>query len=217
MNRVILFDLDGTLIDSTDAIVQSFGVAFEHFGSPSPSRMDIISHIGHPLEYMFKELGVEPYKIDEHVARYKQNYQLISKEMTSLLPDALEAIELASLHAKLGVVTTKTGSYSRIILEHLGVMSYFETLIGREDVVSPKPHPEPILKAMKHFEDGEFCKSDFWMIGDTPMDIDSANSAGINSVAVLCGYGTQNELEKATNNVSKNTLEAVKKIILINL
>jgi phosphoglycolate phosphatase len=212
MNRVILFDLDGTLIDSTDAIVQSFGVAFEHFGSPSPSRVDIISHIGHPLDYMFKELGVEPNKIDEHVARYKQNYQLISKEMTSLLPDAFEAIELASKHARLGVVTTKTGSYSRIILEHLGVMSYFETLIGREDVVSPKPHPEPIFKAMKHFENAEF-----WMIGDTTMDIDSANSAGINSVAVLCGYGAKNELEKATNNISKNSLEAVKKIILINL
>jgi phosphoglycolate phosphatase len=212
MNRVILFDLDGTLIDSTDAIVQSFGVAFEHFGSQKPMRQDIISHIGHPLEYMFKELGVEHNKIDEHVIRYKQNYQLISKEMTTLLPDALSAIKLASKHARLGVVTTKTGSYSRIILEHLGVMSYFETLIGREDVTNPKPHPEPILRAMSHFGDAEF-----WMIGDTTMDIDSANNAGINSVGVLCGYGTNDELEKVTNNISDNSLGAVKKIILINL
>lgn len=212
MKKVILFDLDGTLIDSTDAIVQSFGVAFEHFGSQKPSHDEVVKHIGHPLEYMFAQLGVGHNKIDEHVTRYKQNYQLISKEMTLLLPDALKAIELASKHARLGVVTTKTGSYSRIILEHLGVMSYFETLIGREDVANPKPHPEPIIRAMNHFGDAEF-----WMVGDTTMDIDSANAAGINSVAVLCGYGTNDELKKVTNNISDNSLSAVKKIILINL
>jgi len=212
MKQVILFDLDGTLIDSTEAIVKSFGVAFEHFGSPKPARDEIVKHIGHPLEYMFGKLGVDIKHIDAHVSRYKQNYQLISKDMTLLLPDALEAIELASKHARLGVVTTKTGSYSRIILEHLGVMSYFETLIGREDVTNPKPNPEPILRAMSHFGDAEF-----WMIGDTNMDIEAAASANINSVAVLCGYGTHDELKKVTNNISENSLGAVKKIILTNL
>lgn len=212
MKKVILFDLDGTLIDSTEAIVQSFGVAFEHFGSQKPTCDEVVKHIGHPLEYMFEKLGVDIDHIDAHVSIYKQNYQLISKEMTLLLPDALKAIELASKHARLGVVTTKTGSYSRIILEHLGVMCYFETLIGREDVNNPKPHPEPIQKAINHFGEAEF-----WMIGDTTMDIDSANAAGINSVAVLCGYGTHDELKKVTNNISENSLSAVKKIILINL
>lgn len=208
MKKVILFDLDGTLIDSTEAIVQSFGVAFEHFGSQKPTKDEIVKHIGHPLEYMFAQLGVETSQIDAHVTRYKQNYQLISTDMTKLLPNALAAIELASKHARLGVVTTKTGSFSRIILEHLTVMCYFETLIGREDVKFPKPNPEPILKAMSHFGDAEF-----WMIGDTRMDIDAANAAGINSFAVLCGYGTLDELKKVTNNISENSLSAVKMIV----
>jgi len=212
MKKVILFDLDGTLIDSTEAIVQSFGVAFEHFDSQKPTRDEVVKHIGHPLEYMFEKLGVDIDHIDAHVSRYKQNYQLISKDMTLLLPDASKAIELASKHARLGVVTTKTGSYSKIILEHLGVMKYFEILIGRENVEFPKPHPEPILRAMSHFGDAEF-----WMIGDTTMDIEAAKSANIKSVAVLCGYGTNDELKKVTNNISDNSLSAVKKIILKNL
>jgi len=204
---VILFDLDGTLIDSTEAILESFAVACKTFGTTVPDDERIKAEIGHPLDVMFATLGVEAFDVDAHVQAYKMHYQKISCAKTVLLPEAREAVELASKHAVLGVVTTKTGKYSKELLEHMGLMGYFAVLVGREDVEYPKPHPEPILKALSMLQSE---KKIYWMIGDTPMDILAAKAANINSVAVTCGYADEAVLLEHTENLSKSALEAVK-------
>jgi len=206
----ILFDLDGTLIDSTEAILESFAVALGEFGEVLPDETAIKAEIGHPLDAMFRTLGVSEEKVWAHVDAYKAHYRKISCQKTVLLPDALEAVRLAGAQARLGIVTTKTAAYSREMLEYMGVMDYFDVLIGREDVIHPKPHPEPVLKALSKLNaDRNRC----WMIGDTPMDIGAADAAGINSVAVTCGYAAQDELARHTANLAPSALEAVKKII----
>jgi phosphoglycolate phosphatase len=206
MKPVILFDLDGTVIDSTEAILDGFRAAFETFGGEVPSDEAIKNEIGHTLENMFLTLGVEPSRVDEHVHAYKMHYRVISCEKTILLEGAREAIELASEFATLGVVTTKTGEYSTILLEDMGLMHYFDILIGREHVENPKPHAEPILKALMKLEHD---KNRTWMIGDTCMDIDAANSAEVNAIAVTSGYATDEMLQKCSTIICKNTLEAV--------
>ncbi|MCW8821672.1 MAG: HAD family hydrolase [Sulfurovum sp.] len=209
---IILFDLDGTLIDSTEAILESFSVAFKTFNSPVPDEDVIKAEIGHPLDVMFETLGVEASHVDAHVQAYKMHYRKISCAKTVLLPDAREAVKLASKHAKLGVVTTKTAKYSIELLEHMDLMKYFDVLVGREDVEHPKPHPEPILKALFKLQTD---KSKYWMIGDTPMDILAAQAANIDCVAVTCGYADEALLLTYTDNVSKTALEAVKFITLL--
>lgn len=211
MDKVILFDLDGTLIDSTDAILESFGVAFRSFGADVPSDEEIKSHIGHPLDVMFVNLGVEAQEIDGYVAKYKEHYRDISKEKTSLLPNALKAVELASRHARLGVVTTKTGLYSKVLLEHLGMMGFFEVLIGREDVENPKPHAEPIEKAISFFDNID--KNKCFMIGDTCMDVNSAKNAMINGVGITSGYASLNQLKECGDKIFCDVLEAVENIV----
>jgi len=89
------------------------------------------------------------------------------------------------------------------------IMKHFEVLIGREDVQNPKPHPEPVIKALFELK---AQKEDAWMIGDTKMDLQSAKSAGINSIGVTCGYGSENELRSFTKNVYKNSYDAIKSI-----
>ncbi len=207
----ILFDLDGTLIDSTDAIVSSFFNVYDKFGFQKPSTDDITKYIGHTLEDMFLNLGVEKRYIDECVKEYKKFYRQRSLSMTKLLPKAQEAIELAHTFARLGIVTTKTGRYSKELLEHLRVMNYFEVLVGREDVEHPKPHKEPIEKALRQMS---ASKNGSWMIGDTVLDLLSAQNASINSIAVLSGYGKKEELQKYTSIIKDNTLSAV--LLLIN-
>ena len=209
MKRVILFDLDGTVIDSTEAILDGFRVAFETFGGEVPSDEAIKNEVGHTLEDMFLTLGVARDRVDEHVHAYKMHYRVISCEKTVLLDGAREAIEEASTFATLGVVTTKTGEYSRILLEHLGLMHYFSVLIGGEDVQNHKPHKEPILKALAKLEHN---KSKTWMIGDTCMDIESAKNAEINFVAVTSGYATLKMLQKCAPLITANVYEAVKHI-----
>lgn len=207
----ILFDLDGTLIDSTEAILESFEVALGKFGEVLPDEAAIKAEIGHPLDSMFRTLGVSEESVWDHVYAYKEHYRKISCEKTLLLPDALEAVKLAKEYATLGIVTTKTAEYSREMLEYMGIMHYFDILIGREDVTHPKPHPEPILKAVSKLKaDKNRC----WMIGDTPMDLVAANAAGIKGVAVTCGYADEEVLCEHTDQLASNALEAVKIIVV---
>ncbi len=211
-DKIILFDLDGTLIDSTEAILESFSVAYEHHGESSPDTDLIKSKVGSPLDMMFSSLGVDEHLIEDFVERYRQHYQQICCDKTILLPGAREAVELAHEYAHLGVVTTKTAKYSIEILEYLEIMDHFDILIGRENVVNPKPHPEPILKALKQLPK---VTSGIWMIGDTYMDIEAASAANIQSMAVLCGYGSEDELKKYSEKICQNTLEAVQTIAKI--
>jgi len=206
MKPVILFDLDGTIIDSTEAILDGFKVAFETFGGVVPSDEAIKNEVGHTLENMFLTLGVEEEKVDAHVHAYKMHYRVISCEKTVLLEGAREAIIKASKFATLGVVTTKTGEYSRILLEHMELMKYFDVLIGREDVTYPKPHQEPILKALEQLKHD---KNSTWMIGDTCMDINSAKNAGVNPIAVTSGYATHAMLQNCSSRIYNNIKEAI--------
>jgi len=206
---IILFDLDGTLIDSTEAILESFDVAFKTFNNPTPNDEKIKELIGLPLDIMFVKLGVSEEKKWDYVNAYKQHYRKISTQKTKLLPYAKETIIKASKIAKLGVVTTKTSRYSAELLEHFGVLKYFEVLIGREDVEHPKPHPEPILKALKKLN---YKDNNVYMIGDTCLDCISAKEANINSIGVHSGYGDKKDLKKCCDVVYKNSLEAIEKI-----
>lgn len=211
--KTILFDLDGTLIDSTEAILESFGVAFETFGTSVPEDESIKKLIGHPLDLMFTMLGVDVLQADAYVGAYKEHYRLISRQKTTLLPLAYEAITYASQIATLGIVTTKTARYSQDLLEHMGVMHHFKVLIGRENVTHPKPHPEPIQKALAALGSDP---SRTWMVGDTPMDILCAKEAGVQSVGVLCGYASRYDLRPHTDCIVRDALDAVKLIAQVS-
>ena len=207
---IILFDLDGTVIDSTEAIVESFSRALRIYGYASVPRSEVESLIGHPLDTMFARVGIEEKRVPDCVAAYKAHYRRIACEKTHLLPGAREAIERASEYAELGVVTTKTARYSKEMLDYMGILSYFETLVGREDVTYPKPHPEPIYTALKRMG---HTSQKVWMIGDTPMDMEAAIAADATPVGVTCGYAEASILHRYTKNVFENIGEAVKYII----
>ncbi len=145
----LLFDLDGTLIDSTPAILDGFHYAFAHLGAAEPSDEAIKRLIGYPLEVMFERLGVTR-DVQNFVLAYKQRYAQTFLDQTVLLSGAFEAVRAASEFANLGVVTTKTSKFSKILLQHLGIADLFGTIVGREDVQNPKPSAEPILKALEN-------------------------------------------------------------------
>ena len=204
---IILFDLDGTLIESTEAITSTFHHAFDTHDEKNPTDKEIQELIGYPLDIMFARLGVEESRVWDFVDTYKKKYRTISKIKTELLPQAKEAVELAGSFAELGIVTTKTGLYSEELMEHFGLMHYFKVLIGREHVENPKPHAEPILNALKEFS----CENrEIWMIGDTKLDLISAKNAGVNSIGVLSGYDDMETLKKYTDTIFSDALEAIK-------
>lgn len=211
MKKIVLFDLDGTLIDSTEAILESFHHSLRELNHAVDLEDEAIKAlIGYPLEVMFARLGCEGSKIDKHVLEYKEHYRTISRAKTFLLPYASEAIEEASKFARLGIVTTKTARYSKELMEHFGLMHYFEVLIGHEDVDNHKPHPEPIHKAL---EEMGYTLETVWMIGDTRLDLEASQRAGVEAVAVLSGYDNFEQLSTFKFIIKENALEAVRHIV----
>lgn len=209
---VILFDLDGTLIDSTEAIVESFYVGCDKFSFKRPDKENIVSLIGYPLDIMYEKSGVEKDRVWDFVDAYKEHYRKISKQKTFMLPCAKDAVLEAKKFATLGVVTTKTSRYSKELLGYFEILHYFDVLIGREDVKNPKPHAEPILKALAYMNK---TKENSFMIGDTHLDMLCAKNAGIKCVGVTTGYDTKDTLMLYTDNIKDSLKEAVEYILAI--
>lgn len=206
MKKTILFDLDGTLIDSTSAILKGFDSAFVAHGKKVPNHDTLKSLVGYPLEIMFEKLGADKKLLDGYIKEYKACYEKIYLDETVLLPYAMEALKEASTFADIGIVTTKTSKFSIILLEHLGVMKFIKTVIGRDDVVNPKPDPEPInlaLERLKKDRNGAF------MVGDTIMDLKAAKAAFITGIGLTCGYGQRADLVNDSEYIFSNSLEAV--------
>jgi len=207
LKKTLLFDLDGTLIDSTKAIVEGFFTSFEQNGAVLPRKESIYELIGYPLEIMFASLGVDKARVDDFVSAYKSHYRKIAAQKTVLLPNALEAIKEAAEFANIGVVTTKTRKYSLEILEKLEVLDYFETVVGRECVTNPKPHPEPVLEAIGRMgKEKKGC----YLIGDTMLDLLASEAAGIEFVGVDGFYGDTELFRKSCKELKSDALVAVR-------
>ena len=207
---IILFDLDGTLIDSTDAILESFHNSFKVHNVQNPPHDDEIKAlIGYPLDVMYASLGMPKEEVWDYVATYKEHYRKISTQKTILLENAKQSVELASSFATLGIVTTKTGKYSEVLMQHFGLMDKFDVLIGREDVQNPKPHQEPIQKALYALK-ADIEQESIWMIGDTKLDLLCAKNAGVHSIGVLSGYDSKETLEQYSDFIYNDALEAIK-------
>ncbi len=190
MVRAIAFDLDGTLIDSTDAIVASVAHTFEVLEQTAPSREAIIATISLPLEAQFGQLWERV--PDDAVPVYRAHYAEHAPGMTTLLPGVREALALAvDSGLPLGVATSKGRDASRQLLEHLGVLDRFRMVIGPEDVANPKPAPDAIHAAAAALG---VDTADMAYIGDSPFDIRAAKAAGARAIAVSTGYCSAAEL-----------------------
>lgn len=203
--KTILFDLDGTLIDSTLAILEAFKVALQG----TSVRFDeerIKAMIGFPLDVMFPNLGFAGAQIDERIEAYKARYLQIHLSQTTLLPRVKEALQLAHEFATLAVVTTKGTASSKAILRNSGVLHLFGAVVGRDDVSEPKPSGEPILKALQLLGKD---KMGAFMVGDTHLDIKAAQNAEISPIAVSCGYESVENLKKHNIIIKANAYEAV--------
>lgn len=200
----LLFDLDGTLIDGTRAILASFEAALQ--GSSYFDAQKICAMIGYPLEVMFENLGFRGEQIQNCLDKYRQHYEKVYLTQTTLLPSVKEALNLASSFADLAVVTTKGSFFSKSTLQHLGILNLFSVVVGKDDVSEAKPSPEPILKALKLLNKG---KENAFMIGDTSLDIKAAFNAGISCVALSCGYESVESLKTHGVIIKENAYEAV--------
>lgn len=203
--KILLFDLDGTLIDSTDAILESFLKTTRFYGiNLDEKRDEVCALIGMTLPDMFLKMGVMSEKIDECIGIYRGYYREVFLEKTYLLPKVKESLETLPDAYKMAVVTSKSHFFSEKILENLKILKYFFTIVGIEDVKEPKPSAQPILKALEGID---YDRSRVFMIGDTSFDMQAAQNAGVIGIGVRGKY--QKDLEKYTPFVFANVAEAL--------
>jgi pyrophosphatase PpaX len=190
-----LFDLDGTLVDTIELIMQSMEFAFQEFDGARPTRSEWLEGLGIPLQTLFAAHARTPEELDWMVARYRIFQGEHQEQMTTPYPGVVEV--LAALHEAghpMGVVTSKFYAGAHVALSHVGIRQYFGAVIGADSIENPKPHPEPVLKAL---EDLGATPDRALMIGDSPHDIAAGNAAGTETAAVLWGPFTREQLKPA--------------------
>ena len=182
---VILFDMDGTVADTDQMIIEAMHILYDKYrdGKRTPDE-EIIYFSGPPiretLKKEFPDLD-QKFIFDEF---HKESFKLYATH-TFRYPDSKEVlIELKDKGYKLGVVTNKLHHLTEYCLKCIGLENIFEVIVGFDDVSKPKPHGEGILKAIKYFNsDIEHTI----YIGDNKTDLDSANSAGVDCALVSWG------------------------------
>ncbi len=173
--ETVLFDLDGTLIDTNELIIASFTHTIEKYADRPYTREEIIDFIGPPLIDSFQK--VNPDLVEEMMATYREHNYAHHEQYVEAYPTVVETInELKQAGLKLGIVTTKLSDTAKLGLKITGMDQLFDVLIGLDDVENAKPHPEPILKAMNLLHANPMTTL---MVGDNYHDIEAGHNAGV--------------------------------------
>ncbi|MGU8353680.1 pyrophosphatase PpaX [Clostridium perfringens] len=179
MIKAVLFDLDGTLINTNDLILKSFKHTFKTMLDLEPSEEEITMNYGRPLQEIFK--SYDENRIEEMINCYRKiNLELHDDECKEFAGVDLMLKTLKSKGIKIGVVTSKKSDMAERGAKLMGIFKYFDTFITPEITTKHKPDGEPVLKACENLG---VSPSETLMVGDSPYDI----LAGKNAGAKTCG------------------------------
>jgi pyrophosphatase PpaX len=190
----ILFDLDGTLVDSIQLIVESMRHAFRG-RSHCPTDEEWTSKIGTPLRNCFADWAADDDDTEILVRGYRE-YQLEHHDrLMRAYPGVHET--LSTLHAlghRMAIVTSKSVELAERALKHTGLKPHFEVIVGLESCTRHKPHPEPVTTALELLGAPPDSAA---FVGDSTYDILAGNAAGVATLAALWGPFGRPELEEA--------------------
>lgn len=180
----VLFDLDGTLIDTVPFILACVRHAFQGHGS-GPTDAQWTAGIGTPLHLQLAQFARGPEEVPGLMVRYRQYWHEHHDEMTRPFPGVLETVSALSTagHA-MAVVTAKTEQSARHSLRHTGLLSFMGAVIGADSCARCKPHPEPVLLALERLG----ARADrAVLLGDAVHDVAAARAAGVPALAAAWG------------------------------
>ena len=177
--QTVLFDLDGTLLDSNALIRASFEYTLDQYRIPYTDE-EIQSYNGPPLWETFHKLN--PGKEEEMIRTYRTHNHKNHDDYVKLYPNVLETLEaLKKDGIKMGIVTSKMREGVKLALSLTGLGQYADTVVTIDDITHSKPHPESVIKAMTDLNSD--AKTSV-MVGDNYHDIIAGKNAGIDTVGV---------------------------------
>lgn len=206
--KAILFDVDGTLSNTDDRMVDRVVKVLNPiswlFRDRNPERFSrrLVMAVETPGNFIYHL--ADRFGIDRHIAKYYKRIKSkrIDKKIEEgkfwIIPGVREMLEALYTRYPLGVVSARDGASTREFLDFFELTQYFQVIVTAQTCHYTKPFPDPILYASKALgEPPENCL----MIGDTIVDIQSGKSAGAQTTGVLCGFGTAKELKRVGANM----------------
>jgi len=186
----LLFDLDGTLIDSTADLAASSNWLRGHEGMARLPEAQVASYVGDGAEALVRRLLERPEgDVEEALDAFKRHYHEHCLDQTKLYPGVAATLEaLQARGYKMAVVTNKPERISQRILDGLGVGRRFGSVIGGNTCKHKKPHPEPLLRACADLGVAVPAAA---MVGDSRVDVEAGKNAGAATLGLLGGIGDQ--------------------------
>lgn len=211
MYTTFLFDLDGTLTDPKEGIVNSVVYALRKMGIDEQDHNKLLTFIGPPLQHSFANIyGMNEKQVTDAVTYYREYFKtkgMFENHIYEDIPNVLQ--ELKDEGKRLFVATSKPTVFAKQILEHFQMAHYFEEIVG-SNLDGTRITKEDIIQHILHTYD-DLEKEHVVMVGDREHDIIGARQVGIDSIGVMYGYGSKEELSAAGATHIIKDVENIKK------
>ena len=209
--RLIVFDLDGTLIDSAPDLVKAVNYALTKLDKPTHSQVTIQQWIGNGADVLVKRALLNNWHIGEIPDDFEIAFELFKTYYAEhdwvhsrLYDGVLETLQtLKNADFKLACVTNKTARFTNPLMETAGLAPYFDFIASGDTFVEMKPEPLPLLETAKLFN---VVPENAWMIGDSINDISAGKRAGFKTIAVSYGYAGQHSMAELNADYTVNAI-----------
>lgn len=209
--KAIFFDLDGTLTDSGEGIINCAILGLQHFGLPIPTREQMRVFVGPPLDQSFIKHGVPADKVQDAIEVFRGRYRTVGKFENFPYPGIRETLQkLKDQGHRLFVATSKPEILANEVLDHFELSEFFEQIAGAT-LDGTRSHKADVITYLLGLT-GDVGQ--ILMVGDTAFDVLGAAEHGIPTIGVSWGYGEVADMEKAGAIAVANTMEEL--ISLIN-
>jgi pyrophosphatase PpaX len=193
--QTVLFDLDGTLIDSVRLILDSYHHTLAQHGFPARTDEEWLKGVGTPLTAQFSEWRESPDTLEALIATYREYNLKHHDRMVTIYPGVIDAVrEIKAARRQTGLVTSKNRPGALRGLKLVGLDALMDVLVCADEVTNPKPHPEPVEKAVALL--GADPSTTVY-VGDSVHDMHSGRAAGVRTAAALWGPFGRSHLESA--------------------
>jgi 2-phosphoglycolate phosphatase len=193
--RAVLWDLDGTLLESHQSIRETMNAVLAERGLPTFAPGELKSLVGQPLRVILATKCMDQAVVESMALRYREVYNERAW-VTVTLHAGMEGVlaEVAARGTLQAIVTSKGEEEARTLLFDLGILDHFQTVVGDDDVRPLKPDPAPVVEACRRLG---VAPADAVMVGDTPFDVTAGRGAGVRTIGVLWGTADAASLRAA--------------------